>query len=115
PLLVRLAQIYKRKDDLARLGRTYERKDDGNERAVSAAVLMALADFLAENGLLLSLRLLDSASTLTDPQGSKALPSQTWRRFAFVSLGKPIDAPPLNDDGLDIPDWLRRAPKAAAS
>ena len=27
PLLVRLVQIYKRKDDLARLGRTYERKD----------------------------------------------------------------------------------------
>jgi hypothetical protein len=59
PLLVRLVQIYKRKDDLARLGRTYERKDDGNERAVSAAVLMALADFLADNGLWLSVRLLE--------------------------------------------------------
>ena len=73
PLLVRLAQIYKRKDDLARLGRTYERKDDGNERAVSAAVLMALADFLADNGLWLSVRLLESASTLTDPQGNRAI------------------------------------------
>jgi hypothetical protein len=105
PLLVRLAQIYKRKDDLARLGRTYERKDDGNERAVSAAVLMALADFLAENGLLLSLRLLDSASTLTDPQGSKALPSKTWRRFAFVSLG--IRA--LTIDGISRQEATQRA------
>ena len=34
---------------------------------------MALADFLAENGLCLSLRLLDSASTLTDPQGNRAI------------------------------------------
>ena len=105
PLLERLARIYKRKDELARLGRTYERKDDGHERAVSAAVLMALADFLADNGLWLSLRLFESASTLTDPQGSKALPSKTWRRFALVSLG--IRA--LTIDGISRQEATQRA------
>jgi len=39
-----------------------------------------------------------------------------WHESGAESVAvKPLDAPPLNDDGLDIPDWLRRAPKAAAS
>jgi hypothetical protein len=39
-----------------------------------------------------------------------------WHESGAESVAvKPLDAPPLNDEGLDIPDWLRRAPKAAAS
>jgi hypothetical protein len=48
---------------------------------------------------------LDSASTLTDPQGSKALPSKTWRRFALVSLG--IRA--LTIDGISRHEATQRA------
>jgi hypothetical protein len=73
---------------LRRLGRAYEHKSK-NERHAWAHVFMALADFLVENGLVgrAALWLQESASTLTDPEGSKALPSKTRRRFALVSLG----------------------------
>jgi hypothetical protein len=77
---------------LLRLGRAYEHKDK-NERHAWARVFMALADFLVENGLVGrgALWLQESASTLTDPDGSKALPSKTWRRFAQQLLPKMIE------------------------
>ena len=91
---------------LLRLGRAYEHKDK-NERHAWARVFMALADFLVENGLVGrgALWLQESASTLTDPQGSKALASKTWRRFALVSLGMRA----LTIDGISREEAARRA------
>ena len=91
---------------LLRLGRAYEHKDK-NERHAWARVFMALADFLFENGLVGrgALWLQESASTLTDPQGSKALASKTWRRFALVSLGMRA----LTIDGISREEAARRA------
>jgi hypothetical protein len=91
---------------LVRLGRAYEHKGK-NERHAWAHVFMALADFLVENGLVGrgALWLQESASTLTDPEGSKALPSKTWRRFALVSLGMRA----LTIDGISREEAARRA------
>jgi hypothetical protein len=91
---------------VVRLARTYKHKGD-NERRAWASVFLALADFLDENGLkgLIFLWLMESASKLTDPEGSKALPSNTWRRFAFVSLGMRA----LTIDGISRPEAARRA------
>jgi hypothetical protein len=104
PQLVRGIRGYRRL--LVRLGRAYEHKGN-NERHAWAVVFTALADFLVENGLhgRGALWLLDSASTLTDPEGSKALPSKTWRRFALVSLGMRA----LTIDGISRREAARRA------
>ena len=91
---------------LVRLGRAYKHKGT-NERHAWAHVFMALADFLIENGLVGrgALWLQESASTLTDPEGGKALPSKTWRRFALVSLGMRA----LTIDGVSREEAARRA------
>jgi hypothetical protein len=91
---------------LRRLGRAYEYKGK-NERHAWAQVFMALADFLVENGLVGrgALWLQESASTLTDPEGSKALPSNIWRRSALVSLGMRA----LTIDGISREEAARRA------
>jgi hypothetical protein len=85
-------------------------KRASNERRAWALVFLALAEFLVENGLngldrLYPFWLMESASKLTDPEGSKALPSNTWRRFAFVSLGMRA----LTIDGISRPEAARRA------
>ena len=91
---------------LVRLGRAYKHKGT-NERHAWAHVFLALADFLVENGLVGrgALWLQESASTLTDPEGGKALPSKTWRRFALVSLGMRA----LTIDGVSREEAARRA------
>jgi hypothetical protein len=91
---------------LRRLGRAYEHKGK-NERHAWAHVFMALADFLVENGLVGrgALWLQEAASTLTDPEGSKALSSNIWRRFALVSLGMQA----LTIDGISREEAARRA------
>src|SRR5262245_15613767 len=91
---------------LVRLGRAYETKDI-NERYAWAFAFLALAQFLIENGLggRPTLWLMESASTLTDPEGTKALPSKTWRRAAIVSLGMRA----LTTDGISRQEAARRA------
>jgi len=88
-----------------RLTRAYKYKGN-NERHAWANVFLALADFLEVNGArgLILVWLMESASKLTDP-GGKGLPSNTWRRFAFVSLGMRA----LTIDGISRPEAARRA------
>jgi hypothetical protein len=90
---------------VVRLARTYKHRDR-NERHAWAAVLLALADFLGNNGLngLVLIWLMESASKLTDP-GGKGLPSNTWRRYAWVSLGMRA----LTIDGTSREEAARRA------
>jgi hypothetical protein len=94
---------------LGRVARAYEHKGK-NERDAWAVVFLALADFLEGNGLRgpLILWLAESASTLTDPQGTRALPSKTWCRFALVSLGMRA----LTLDGIERQEAARRAARS---
>jgi hypothetical protein len=73
---------------LARLENAYKAKSQ-DERQAQALALMALADFLVANGKdgPILIWLLTLASSLTDPNYGKALPSNVWRKVALISLG----------------------------
>jgi len=73
---------------LARLENAYKAKSQDGRQA-QAVALMALADFLVANGKddPIPIWLLELASSLTDPNYGKALPSNVWRKVALISLG----------------------------
>jgi len=73
---------------LARLENAYKAKSQ-DERQAQAVALMALSFFLVANGKdgPIPIWLLKLASSLTDPNYGKALPSNVWRKVALISLG----------------------------
>jgi hypothetical protein len=73
---------------LARLENAYKAKSQ-DERQAQAVALMALSAFLVANGKdgPIPIWLLTLASSLTDPNYGKALPSNVWRKVALISLG----------------------------